>query len=89
MTNGIGFVAVALVYFGGWSPVGVMGGALLFSGITVLQLWVQTDPNVQISSSVISMLPNIVTIVALVFAMYFYRAQTPSALGVPYRREEG
>lgn len=42
MTNGLGFIAVrALVYFGGWRPVGVLGGALLFSTVNALQLWVQ------------------------------------------------
>ncbi len=88
MTNGIGFVAVALVYFGGWSPLGVMFGTLLFSMITTLQLWLQAF-GVKISPSLITMLPSVVTIVALVFAMYFYRTQTPSALGIPYRRDEG
>src|SRR6266516_3789627 len=41
MTSGQGFIAVALVYFGAWRPVGVLGGALLFSLINSLQLWVQ------------------------------------------------
>ncbi len=41
MTNGQGFIAVALVYFGGWTPLGVMGGALLFSFVNALQLWIQ------------------------------------------------
>ena len=41
MTNGLGFIAVALVYFGGWRPVGVLLGALLFSTVNALQLWVQ------------------------------------------------
>ncbi len=31
MTSGMGFIAVALVYFGGWRPWGVLVGALLFS----------------------------------------------------------
>ncbi len=38
MTNGMGYIAVALVYFGGWSPLGVLGGALLFSFVNALQL---------------------------------------------------
>jgi len=33
MTSGLGFIAVALVYFGGWRPWGVMAGALLFRSI--------------------------------------------------------
>ena len=41
MTNGMGFIAVALVYFGGWRPMGVLGGALLFSLVNALQLWIQ------------------------------------------------
>ncbi len=87
MTNGIGFIAVALVYFGGWSPLGILGGTLLFSIVTTMQLWVQTL-GVPISPSLVSMLPSIVTIIALVLAVSLYRTQTPSALGIPYRRDE-
>jgi simple sugar transport system permease protein len=87
MTNGIGFIAVALVYFGGWSPIGIMGGALLFSLVTTLQLWLQAF-GVQVSPSLINMLPSVVTIFALALAAYFYRAQIPAALGQPYRRDE-
>ena len=32
MTSGLGFIAVALVYFGGWRAVGVLGGALVQPG---------------------------------------------------------
>lgn len=87
MTNGIGFIAVALVYFGGWSPLGVLLGTLLFSVVTTLQLWIQTF-GIAISPSLVNMLPNIVTILALAVATYFYRAQMPSALGRPYYRDE-
>ncbi len=41
MTAGQGFIAVALVYFGAWKPWGVLGGALLFSLVNGLQLWIQ------------------------------------------------
>ncbi|CAG1013332.1 MAG: ABC transporter permease [Anaerolinea sp.] len=87
MTNGIGFIAVALVYFGRWSPIGIMFGTLLFSVVTTLQLWLQAF-GVQISSSLVTMLPNIVTIIALIIAVYLYKTQTPAALGRPFRREE-
>ena len=41
MTSGLGFIAVALVYFGGWRPRGVLLGALLFSMVSALQLRLQ------------------------------------------------
>jgi len=85
MTNGMGFIAVALVYFGGWSPWGVLAGALLFSTINALQLWVQVL-NLPIPSDVAVMLPYILTIVAL--ALPFRRAAQPAALTRPFSRGE-
>jgi len=85
MTNGMGFIAVALVYFGGWSPVGVLLGALLFSTVNALQLWVQVL-NLPIPSDVAVMLPYILTIVAL--ALPFRRAAQPAALAKPFARGE-
>jgi general nucleoside transport system permease protein len=87
MTNGIGFIAVALVYFGGWSPFGILFGALLFSMFSTLNLWLQAF-NIQVSPSLTNMLPNVATIVALVLAVRFYRTSAPAALGRPYRRGE-
>ncbi len=83
MTAGMGFIAVALVYFGGWAPVGVLAGALLFSTINALQLWVQVL-DLPIPSDVAVMLPYILTIVAL--ALPFRRAAQPAALTKPFAR---
>jgi len=85
MTNGMGFIAVALVYFGGWSPVGVMAGALLFSSVNALQLWVQVL-GFNIASNLAVMLPYLLTIIAL--AIPFRRAQQPAALSKPFTRSE-
>jgi simple sugar transport system permease protein len=41
LTSGMGFIAVALVYFGGWSPLGALAGSLLFSTVNSLQNWIQ------------------------------------------------
>ena len=64
MTNGIGFIAVALVYFGGWRPLGVLAGALLFSTVNALQLWIQVL-GLPIPSDLAVMLPYVLTILAL------------------------
>jgi simple sugar transport system permease protein len=85
MTNGIGFIAVALVYFGSWTPTGVMIGALLFSLINALQLWVQVL-GLNIPSDVAVMLPYLLTIIALAFP--FKRALQPAALTKPFQRGE-
>ncbi len=85
MTNGLGFIAVALVYFGSWRAVGVLAGALLFSMVNALQLWVQVL-GIPIPSDVAVMLPYVLTIVVLSFTVR--QIQQPAALAKPYERGE-
>ncbi|NUQ84865.1 MAG: ABC transporter permease [Anaerolineales bacterium] len=85
MTSGQGFIAVALVYFGAWRPVGVLGGALLFSMVNSLQLWMQVK-NVPIPPDIAVMLPYVLTILVLVVTVS--RVRAPSALTKPFEREE-
>ena len=85
LTAGQGFIAVALVYFGAWSPVGVMGGALLFSVVNSFQLWVQVL-GVKIPASVAVMLPYVLTIAALTVTVN--RMRQPAALNKPFERGE-
>lgn len=84
MTAGMGFIAVALVYFGGWRPFGVLFGALLFSLVMALQLSMQVY-NVGIPSEFAVMLPYILTIIVLVLTVG--RVRGPSALTEPFLRE--
>jgi len=84
MTSGLGFIAVALVYFGGWRPFGVLLGALLFSMVNSLQLWVQVL-GIPIPSDFAVMMPYVLTILALVVAVQ--RVRSPSALTKPFERE--
>ncbi len=85
MTNGIGFIAVALVYFGGWRPLGVLAGALLFSTVSAFQLWMQVL-GVPIPSDLAVMLPYVLTIVVL--AVGVKQIRQPAALTKPYERGE-
>jgi simple sugar transport system permease protein len=84
LTNGMGFIAVALVYFGGWRPLGVMVGSLLFSMVNSLQLWVQVL-SIPIPSDIAVMMPYVLTILALVVAVQ--RVRPPTALTKPFERE--
>ncbi|NTU54896.1 MAG: ABC transporter permease [Anaerolineales bacterium] len=85
MTSGAGFIAVALVYFGAWRPIGVLGGALLFSMVNALQLWVQVL-NIPIEPEIAVMMPYVLTILVLVATVS--RVRAPSALTKPFERED-
>jgi simple sugar transport system permease protein len=84
MTSGLGFIAVALVYFGAWRPVGVLAGALLFSMINSLQLWIQVL-GINVKSEFAVMMPYVLTILVLVATVS--RVRAPSALTKPFERE--
>jgi ABC-type uncharacterized transport system permease subunit len=83
MTSGLGFIAVALVYFGAWRPWGVLGGALIFSMVNSLQLWIQVL-GIPIPSDIAVMMPYVLTIVVLVISVS--RVRGPSALTRPFER---
>ncbi|MCP4139220.1 MAG: ABC transporter permease [Chloroflexi bacterium] len=83
MTSGLGFIAVALVYFGAWRAWGVLAGALLFSMVNSMQLWMQVL-NIPIPSDIAVMLPYILTIIVLVATVS--RVRAPSALTKPFDR---
>jgi simple sugar transport system permease protein len=86
LTAGQGFIAVALVYFGGWRPAGVLAGALVFSVANSFQLWMQVL-GVKVPPSVAVMLPYVLTILALTITAN--RARQPAALNKPFERGEG
>jgi ABC-type uncharacterized transport system permease subunit len=83
LTAGQGFIAVALVYFGGWRPFGVLTGAMIFSLVNALQVWVQVL-GIPIPSDIAVMMPYVLTILALVFAVQ--RVQQPAALSKIFER---
>lgn len=84
MTNGRGFVALAVMIFGKWTPLGSWGAALLFGFATAMQTQFQFM-GVNIPHQFIGMLPYLLTIVVL--AGFVGRARPPAADGVPYEKE--
>jgi len=85
LTSGMGFIAVALVYFGGWRSVGALAGAILFSMVNALQLWLQVI-GVRIPPDFAIMMPYVLTIVVLAFTAQ--RVRAPAALSKPFERGE-
>lgn len=65
MTAGRGWIALAQVVFATWKPRGVLVGAYLFGGVTVLQFHGQ-GMGIAVPSEFLSMLPYLATIVVLV-----------------------
>ena len=86
LIGGRGFIAVALVYFGQWSPLGIMGGALLFSMAQALQLTVQTYGVANFPYEFLVLLPYMLVIVVLTFSAK-KKNVGPAVLGKPYQRE--
>ena len=65
MTAGAGWIALAIVVFAGWSPWGVLAGAWLFGGVTVMQLRAQAA-GIAIPVQLLSVAPYLATIIVLV-----------------------
>jgi len=89
MTAGAGWIALAIVVFAQWNPWGVLAGAWLFGGVTVLQLRLQAA-GVAVPVQLLSMAPYLATIFVLVLIsarQKFGRsggAAAPASLGRPF-----
>jgi general nucleoside transport system permease protein len=83
ISSGKGFIALAAVIFGRWSPRGALGAALLFGFADALQtiLTIVKTP-VTIPSNFLAMLPYLATLFAV--AGLIGRVRAPAADGEPY-----
>jgi simple sugar transport system permease protein len=86
LTNGMGFIAVALVYFGGWRPVGALAGSLLYGLLTAtVNEWKTLGIVSGSAASLTTAAPAVLTIIALV-VIARRSAQQPAALTLPFTR---
>jgi simple sugar transport system permease protein len=89
ITAGKGWIASALVIFSGWNPTRAALGALLFGGVEVIGLRLQSA-GVAVPSYFLSMLPYVCTIIVLILSTGNFikkRTQPPASLGKSYDRE--
>ena len=80
MTDGRGFIALAAVIFGNWRPYGAFGACLLFGAGSALAQRLQNEAD--ISANLLSTLPYVLTLIALVGVIG--RSRPPAAVGRPY-----
>ncbi len=85
MTRGRGWLAIALTFFGGWSPLPILAGSLFFAGIEVLAFSAQVI-GLAVPYQYLLMLPYLATILVMVFT--FRKARVPGFLGQNYDREK-
>ena len=78
MTAGRGFVAIAIVVLGRWSPIGVLAASLLFGAATALQFLLQAL-GLDVPYQLFLMLPYVLVLLALAGAVG--RARAPAELG--------
>ncbi|MBA3415766.1 MAG: ABC transporter permease [Chloroflexia bacterium] len=81
MTNGRGFIALAAMIFGKWTPIGSWGAALLFGLAEALPVALQIQ-GFNVPYQLVGMLPYVLTIVVVAGAVG--GARPPASLGVPY-----
>jgi len=90
LTQGAGWIAIALVIFAFWRPTLCLLGAYFFGAFTALPFALQGH-GVTVAPELFQTLPYVATIVALVLVSSRaarIRFGAPAALGLPYVREE-
>jgi simple sugar transport system permease protein len=81
MSGGFGFIALAVVILGRWHPISAAMAALLFGFSIILRVWAnQVSPG--IPTDFITMVPYVVTIIAVVG--FVGQSRPPKAVAVPY-----
>lgn len=88
MTAGRGWIALALVIFGGWKPYRTAIGALLFGFLEALVPRLQTY-GFELNPYIVKIAPYIITILILVLLTIYKGGKTgaPKNIGIPFFRE--
>ncbi|MCX7800577.1 MAG: ABC transporter permease [Fimbriimonadales bacterium] len=83
MTSGRGFVALAMVTFGRWNPLGAFAACLLIGYLESLQFSLQAAGG-GLPQELLLALPYATSLLAL--ALFGRGGRAPAALAIPYRR---
>ncbi len=81
--SGQGFISLAAVIFGKWTPFGAYGACLLF-GFAQAMTIVLGEGRFTIPSEILAMFPYVLTIIILI--LFVGKSVAPKANGKPYRK---
>ena len=85
LTAGRGFLALAIMIFGAWNPMGALAAALFFGLSTAIASQLQADSVINIPQQFVNLLPFVMTLIVLSIAVG--RVRPPAAAGQPYTKE--
>ena len=82
--NGTGFIALAAVSFGRWTPAGITGSSLLFGTAVAFAIYVVNIPALSsvLPAEFFNLLPYVITLLALV--VFSGKNHAPASVGKPY-----
>lgn len=83
--NGRGFIAIAAVAFGRWTPLGVTGAALLFGASSAMSVIATNFQALRVlPTEIFNIFPYVITLLALI--IFSGRDYAPAADGKPYEK---
>ena len=84
MVNGRGWIGIVAYLFGNYNPLGAAAAALLFGGLDMLQIQLQTV-GIELPNRLVNLFPYLAVIVVLTI---WGSTRMPSAVGEPYESED-
>ncbi|MFP8954513.1 ABC transporter permease [Natrialbaceae archaeon A-arb3/5] len=84
MVDGRGWIGIVAYLFGNYNPIGAAAAALLFGGLDMLNVQLQTV-GIDVSARLVNLLPYVAVVVVLTA---WGKTRMPSSVGEPYESEE-
>lgn len=86
MVAGRGYLAMAAVIMGNWTPLGAFGAAMFFGFFNALQVFLQTRPGNPIPTEFVQMIPYAACVLIMVYSSRKRRHNGVAASGKPYTK---
>ncbi len=86
MIAGRGYLAMAAVIMGNWTPLGAFGSAIFFGFFSAVQIYMQTLPNNPIPTEFVQTIPYLACVAIMMYSSRKRTAGGVAAAGKPYTK---